>query len=315
MSETLAQSPVQPGPSPAEAQRRRRSRLAWKAQQQKQMRELITPEGAVLRLKIGTFGERAGAFLIDFIIQWTIGIIVILAIAWGTRQLGMSGWAIGGALIGVFVFFLRNFYFIWFEMGRRAATPGKRIVGLRVSARDGGQLKAEAVLARNFMREIEVGLPLSFLFMAGDQVSAWIGLFGFLWSGVFMFFPLFNKDKLRVGDLVAGTWVIHAPKTKLLKDIASVPSTSSGDTGPFAFTPAQVDTYGIHELHVLEDVLRQSTSTVKAEVAARIRQKIGWQAQTGETDLDFLEAYYGALRRRLEQRMLFGERKEDKFDR
>ena len=311
MSDTTA--PTSPGP--AEAARRRRSRLAWQAQLQKRVRELVTPEGAVLQLKIGSFGERAGAFLIDFIIQWTIGIAVILAIAWGTARLGFSGWAIGGALIGVFVFFLRNFYFVWFEMGRRAATPGKRIVGLRVSARDGGQLRAEAVLARNFMREIEVGLPLSFLFMAGDEVNAWIGLFGLLWSGVFMFFPLFNKDKLRVGDLVAGTWVIHAPKTKLLKDITSA-RPAAGEAGErFAFSPAQVDAYGIHELHVLEDVLRQSTPSVKAEVAARIRQKIGWQAQPGEQDLDFLEAYYGALRRRLEQRMLFGERKEDKFDR
>ncbi|NBC20216.1 MAG: RDD family protein [Alphaproteobacteria bacterium] len=302
-------------PACEEARRARQRRKAWQARIDRLTRELVTPEGAALHLRIGTFGERAGAFLIDFIIQWTIGIIIILAIAWGTARLGLSGWAIGGALIGVFVFFLRNFYFVWFEMGRRAATPGKRIVGLRVTARDGGELKAEAVLARNFMREIEVGLPLSFLFMAGDELNAWIGLFGFLWSGVFMFFPLLNRDRLRVGDLVAGTWVIHAPKTKLLKDITSARPPGGAAEGSFAFSPAQVEAYGIHELHVLEDVLRRSTPTVKGEVAARIRQKIGWQAQPGEKDLDFLEAYYGALRARLEQRMLFGERKEDKFDR
>ncbi|OYW85350.1 MAG: hypothetical protein B7Z22_08760, partial [Hyphomonas sp. 32-62-5] len=71
---------------------------------------------------------------------------------------------------------------------------------------------------------------------------------------------------------------------------------------------------GIHELHVLEDVLRQSTAEIKQQVAERIRAKIRWTKQPGETDLAFLEAYYSALRRRLEQRMLLGERKADKFD-
>jgi hypothetical protein len=41
---------------------------------------------------------------------------------------------------------------------------------------------------------------------------------------------------------------------------------------------------------------------------------VGWDPGTGETDLAFLEAYYAALRKRLEQRMLLGERKSDKYD-
>jgi len=139
-----------------------------------------------------------------------------------------------------------------------------------------------------------------------------MALFGLLWALVFMFFPLFNKDKLRVGDLVAGTWVIHAPKDKLKTDISS--SVSEDARRNFAFTPEQVDVYGIHELHVLEDVLRQSPKDVRADVARRIREKIGWHMAPGESDLAFLEAYYAALRRRLEQRMLFGDKKLDKFD-
>jgi hypothetical protein len=50
-----------------------------------------------------------------------------------------------------------------------------------------------------------------------------------------------------------------------------------------------------------------------AAVAARIRAKIGWSG-TDTSDLEFLSAYYTALRRHLEQRMLFGRRKRDKFD-
>jgi hypothetical protein len=98
-----------------------------------------------------------------------------------------------------------------------------------------------------------------------------------------------------------------------MEDIAS--STARPETASrFAFSAAQTEVYGIHELHVLEDVLRQSTAEIKAQVAGRIRTKISWSRTDGEADVAFLEAYYAALRKRLEQRMLLGDRKSDKFD-
>ena len=296
-----------------EALRRRELRLKENARQAKRVRALVTPEGAALNLNIATASERAGAFLLDFTLQIILIIVSVFVIAWMFSSMGFRGWSVAGSLSAVVVFFLRNFYFIFFEIGRKAATPGKRALGLRVAARNGGRLTANAVLARNFMRELEVFLPLSLLLMTvEDEVSAWIRLLGIAWTAVFVLFPLFNRDKLRVGDLIAGTIVIHAPRTKLKKDITSAAPLSTAAS--FAFTPAELDAYGIHELHVLEDVLRQSTREIKARVAERIREKIGREKQTGEDDLAFLEAYYGALRSRLEQQMLFGERKEDKFD-
>ncbi|MEO0467495.1 MAG: RDD family protein, partial [Pseudomonadota bacterium] len=313
MSDAAAPGPTPPpNPAAVKAAQQRRLRLQFERVRSKYVRDLITPEGAALHLKIGTFAERAAAFTIDFLLQWSVVIAVLLSVSFATSAMGLEGQAFGQAFMGVFVFVFRNFYFVFFEMGRKAATPGKRVCGLRVASRDGGALKADAVLARNFMREIEVGLPLSFLFVGGDGLGAAMGIFGLLWAGVFMFFPLFNKDKLRVGDLIAGTWVIHAPKDKLKADISK--SVSEDAKRSFAFKPQQVDAYGIHELHVLEDVLRESEADVRADVARRIREKINWQMAPGESDLAFLEAYYAALRRRLEQRMLFGEKKVDKFD-
>jgi uncharacterized RDD family membrane protein YckC len=296
-----------------EAARRRRARMAEAQRLNKMTRVLVTPEGAKLHLKLATAAERAGAFAIDVAIQWAIVIGTLLGLSFGAASMGVENVNIAFAFWLVFYFFVRNFYYIFFEIGRKAATPGKRALGLRVASRDGGRLTANAVLARNFTREIEVGLPFQFLLMGGDQLGAWMALLGLLWSGVFLFFPVFNKDKLRVGDLIAGTWVIKAPKAKLMGDIAQVTVTAPR-TGMFAFTPEQADAYGIHELHVLEDVLRQSTGDIKQQVAERIRTKIGWTAHPGETDIAFLEAYYAALRRRLEQRMLMGDRKTDKFD-
>lgn len=309
----MTSSPVRPGIS-MEAAVQRRARMAEEMRISKMVRRLVTPEGAAIQLKLGSASERAGAFMIDVAIQWAIVIATLFGLSYISSGLNPGSSNIAFAFWLVFFFFVRNFYYIFFEIGQRAATPGKRLLGLRVASRDGGRLTANSVLARNFIREIEVGLPFQFAMMgAGDSFGAWMALFGLLWTSIFLLFPIFNKDKMRVGDLIAGTWVIKAPKAKLMDDITSATARPES-ASRFAFTQQQTEAYGIHELHVLEDVLRQSTSEIKAQVAARIRTKIGWTALEGETDLAFLEAYYAALRRRLEQRMLLGERKADKYD-
>lgn len=274
-------------------------------------RSLVTPEGVDLKLRLGDAGERASALLIDLLIM--VAALVAFALLAGLAMIGSKGK--GGEVIGtvaVLVFFvLRNLYFVLFELTPGAATPGKRAMGLRVAARNGGRLTADAIFARNAMREIELYLPISFLAVQGDQVGAWISLAGLMWCAVFMLFPLFNRDRLRVGDLVAGTWVVKAPTRKLAPDTVE---TSRPSVGRFKFTMAQLDAYGVKELHVLEDVLRRYETKTIALVAARIRLKIGWSAAPDESDGDFLAAYYAALRGRLESRLLLGKRRKDKFD-
>ncbi|MFA7263506.1 MAG: RDD family protein [Caulobacter sp.] len=276
-------------------------------------RPLITPEGIDLKVRIASAGERASAFMIDAALI-VAALIVLTLLTVGAALLTRTK---GGEFIAVIwllgAFLLRNAWFIVFELGPYAATPGKRALGLRVAARNGGRLTAEAVFARNAMRELEVFLPLSFLFAGGGQgdVSGWAYLLGLTWSGLFVLFPLFNRDRLRPGDLIAGTWVVHAPRRALLRDLAG--DSAVGDAR-FAFTRAQIEAYGVKELHVLEDVLRQGDRRVMAAVAERIRRKIDRVATPDEIDGDFLSAYYAALRGRLESRLLFGRRKRDKFD-
>ena len=288
-----------------------------------QLRELVTPEGVDLRLRVGSAGERAAAFLLDAVFLVTTLIVFVFAVAFAVGAAGSvsgskAGEGLGSAMLIVWLlgfFLLRNFYFTIFELSTRAATPGKRIMGLRVAARDGGRLTAEAVFARNAMREIEVFLPLTFLIASGvgatDPVGGWLVLLGLLWTGGFALFPLFNRDRLRVGDFVAGTWVVKSPREKLSIDLLDAQEAAQGG---FAFTPDQAGAYGIKELHVLEDVLRRKDPKTMAAVAERIRAKIGWRALPEETDMAFLSAYYAALRGRLETRLLFGHRRIDKFD-
>ena len=63
---------------------------------------------------------------------------------------------------------------------------------------------------------------------------------------------------------------------------------------------------------MLEGVLRQGNPEAQREVMEAICRKIGWEAGSGD-ELEFLEAFYAALRARLEQGMRFGKRKKDKF--
>lgn len=311
MSQTRAPSKKQK----AALAKSRQMRKALEWERKKLERDLITPEGAALTLKLASAGERAGALFIDLLLIILIAFVSLFGLGYIAGGMGFRGAEIAVSIAMVFIFLLRNFYFVVFEIGRRAATPGKRALGLRVAARNGGQLTANAVFARNFTRDVEVFLPIQLLMVASavQDVDGWVVMAGLIWSGLFMFFPVFNADKLRAGDIIAGTWVIHAPKVKLLGDISRTDA-RTGDLGGFNFTSAQIDTYGIHELHVLEDVLRKSSPEVKASVAERIRGKIGWTVSAGETDRAFLEAYYGALRRHLEQKLLLGKRKADKFD-
>jgi uncharacterized RDD family membrane protein YckC len=272
-------------------------------------REFVTPEGVDLRLRIGEAGERAAAFVIDVVIL-VVALIVVSIVSAGVLLASQLRGVEMAAIVWLLIaFFLRSFYFMAFEMHPRAATPGKRIMGLRVIARGGGRLTADAVFARNALRELEVFLPLSFLVSQGDGIDAWVILLGLIWSGIFLFFPLFNRDRLRVGDLVAGTMVVKAPRRKLPPDLADERPT----VGVLSFTQAQVDAYGVKELHVLEEVLRRADKPTLRAVAERIRAKIGWQGEPVE-DAEFLAAYYAALRGRLETRMLFGHRRRDKFD-
>jgi len=271
-------------------------------------RAFVTSEGVDLRLQLGSASERAMAFIID-------GIVIIAALVVLTIIALIFAGATGGSALQVTAiiwllaaFALRNGYFIAFELGMRAATPGKRMMKLRVVARDGGRLTGDAVIARNLMRELEFFLPFSYLFYEGGE--GWMDFWSRMAAGIvmlmFLLFPLFNRDRLRVGDLVAGTWVVHVPRVTLGRSVAE-----QAPAPRYVFTEAQLAAYGEFELQKLEEVLRREDDLSLIVVARAIRGRIGWTGGDGD-DYGFLQAYYTALCQRLERGMLFGKRRADK---
>ena len=275
------------------------------------IREFVTPEGVDLRLALGDVGQRAAALVVDLLI--IMAALVVLTLLAGAVVFATEAKVpeMVGVIWLVVFFILRNFYFTGFELQPGAATPGKRLMKLRVIARSGGRLTADAVFGRNALRELELFLPLSFMFSRGQGVDGWIIALGCLWSLVFLLFPLFNRDRLRAGDLIAGTMVVRAARPVLLPDLADDGINALSELN---FNSTQLDAYGIKELHVLETVLRSNDRKTIADVARRIRTKIAWADGEVASDRAFLTGYYAALRGRLERQMLLGKRRKDKFD-
>ena len=273
--------------------------------QSKKIRQFITPEGVDLQLRIASAGLRLGALIVDLILIAAALFAFSLFMLWigaaGSGDVAFTVWMLG-------FFMLRTFWFIGFELGSRAATPGKRLMGIRVVARDGGRLTADAVVARNLIRELELFLPLMMVGMgaAEDMVSGLTITAGVLWSLTLSLFLLFNRDRMRMGDLIAGTWVVMAQRAKLDSDIAA-----TQDAQAILFSDAELSVYGIFELQELERVLRGRDARAMREVADTIRAKIG--RPVAEEDDVFLLSYYRQLKARLERGLLFGKRREDKY--
>lgn len=278
---------------------------------------LLTPEQVPIHFRPGDPGGRAGALILDLLLLFA-GLVLI-----SLPFLPLVGMRAGELLVAVLVvggFVVRTFYFPWFELRWQGRTPGKRRVGLRVVARDGGPLTTEMVFARNLTRELELFLPLSVLLSGGalfPEAPPWVPVATVAWAAVLMLIPLVNRQHLRVGDLIAGTVVVADPRAELLPDLAVEARRSRADV-EYAFRREQLEIYGIDELEVLEDVLRRPPSPHHDELlrrlAATIQDKIGWIPEPGQRvhAERFLRAFYAAQRRRLESGLLLGRRRQSK---
>jgi len=283
-------------------------------------RVLITPEGVALPITLASRGSRVGALMLDFLILGTAFVLVTIALVslagglvrfTGRIENGTAP-AVMQFLVVVWIimtFLVRYAWFLWFELGARGATPGKRLVGIRIAARDGGRLTAEMVIARNLLRDIELFLPIVFIASAGaDSPPAWLAATA--WFAMFMLLPCFNRDRLRAGDVIAGTWVVEAPRHRLEAPM-SAPELAQ-NTEQYRFTEAELAVYGEYELQTLERVLREGREPAIESVQTTIAAKIGRDPWVPDSRV-FLEAYYAQLRGRLEAGMRMGKRKADKF--
>jgi len=169
------------------------------------VRRLATPEGCVIDLRLAGPVVRARAWLIDFLIRFAVWLLLVVVAA----NLG----DLGAALLLLGAFLLEWFYPIVFEVYCRGQTPGKRACGLAVVLDDGRPVGGNAASIRNTLRAIDF-LPL--LYAAGFVSS------------------LLNGEGKRLGDLAAGTVVVHVDRRRRPAAVSSVDVGS--EPPPFALT-------------------------------------------------------------------------------
>jgi len=150
-----------------------------------------TPELVSIEMPIAGVGSRFIALLVDYLILVVTGIVMtlILTVVFAAVHV-FAHWSENWitAFVVILIFLANWGYFALFEAFWNGKTPGKRAAKIRVIHRSGRAVSFLESLARNLVRVIDY-LP------------------GFYGVGVLAIF--LSKQNQRLGDMVAGTLVVH----------------------------------------------------------------------------------------------------------
>jgi uncharacterized RDD family membrane protein YckC len=153
--------------------------------------DIQTPENVAFGYQVAGIGSRFLATLLDTLLIGILQVVVILVFI-----LVLSGFDLWGetvaawvyALLGIVGFLFFWGYYIFFEMLWNGQSPGKRWVGLRVIRRDGTPITLSESFIRNLTRFVDF-LPAGY--------------------GIGIISMFLDKQSRRLGDLAAGTLVVH----------------------------------------------------------------------------------------------------------
>ncbi|HEV3261046.1 MAG TPA: RDD family protein [Gemmataceae bacterium] len=157
------------------------------------LHDVMTTEKVPFSYRVAGLGSRFLAWLIDLgviIFLAFVGLVVAMAAAAGRQGLGT-------AILAVWTFVLQWGYFVLFEWLWHGQTPGKRLLGIRVIQWQGTGVSFFQAAVRNVLRVAD-GLPL----LVVDVVPPLLYGVGFLTAAC-------NREHRRLGDLAAGTLVVH----------------------------------------------------------------------------------------------------------
>ncbi|MEV0249818.1 RDD family protein [Nocardia sp. NPDC050712] len=208
------------------------------------MAEFTTGEAVSLELPIARIPTRATAFLIDVLVQFMLATIALIAVGITLTELDADdAWA--AALILLTVVGVLVGYPVACETLTRGRTLGKLTVGLRVVRTDGGPIDFRHALTRGL-----TGVIVDFWILGGFGVIAVVS-------------SICSPNARRVGDVLAGTVVVHAQQPMPRPALAVPPVWLAGWV-------TQLDLTGIPEdlaLAVRQYLTRLKTLTPAAQSA------------------------------------------------
>jgi uncharacterized RDD family membrane protein YckC len=183
-----------------------------------------TPEQVSIRFPIAGMGSRFLAILVDTLLQIAayVALVLVFILVLSAAPKGGSGefsragekWLVAGLILVHFVMYWG--YFTLFEAFWNGQTPGKKLFKIRVIQDSGRQITFFEAMIRNLVRVVDM-LPSFYL----------VGVIAMAC----------NRRHKRLGDLAAGTLVIHERASE---------EPIWGGTGPrtitaAAFQPAQAE--------------------------------------------------------------------------
>jgi uncharacterized RDD family membrane protein YckC len=218
-----------------------------------------TPEQISLEFPLAGVGSRFLAVAFDTLVQTVIAILVTIVVAVvgaavsGFRR-SMSPWVLAFLVLALFV--VNAGYFALFETLWRGQTPGKRLVGLRVIDVSGGPVSVYGAILRNLIRIV-------------DQFP---GVYA-----VGIVAALVTSRQQRLGDLAAGTVVVHERIEALAPPTVAAPAAAS--TGAHRLTT--------EDLLLMESFLRRRSDLdplLRLDTARRIARRMTEKLQIEATD-------------------------------
>jgi uncharacterized RDD family membrane protein YckC len=152
------------------------------------------PEGIELAQRPAGLVPRCLAYAVDFGLRMAVYFVAVT----GLQSLG----GVGAAVYFILLFAMEWLYPVAFELSPMGATPGKRMLGLRVVMDNGLPVTPAASFTRNLLRTIDF-MPV---------------LYGFGLAAL-----LLRADAKRIGDLAAGTLVVHDERVSLHRALPPAP--------------------------------------------------------------------------------------------
>jgi uncharacterized RDD family membrane protein YckC len=259
-----------------------------------------TPELVSIDLSLAGIGSRCAAVLIDYLIQgitvWICFLLLTLvsenaASALAPQVSASSAYKWGLAIAIAIPFLLHWGYFTLFEAFWNGQTPGKRFMKLRVIQQNGRALGFFESMGRNLIRFIDM-LPV------------------FYFVGALCVFV--SRRQQRLGDMVAGTLVVHStpvdtpfvPAGARTFTAASFerPVEEAPSPGPSGLQADAVSRLNHEDLQMIDNFLARRLDLpldVRAKLAEKLARRMAskmLQEQSGTSDETFLESLAVALR-------------------
>jgi uncharacterized RDD family membrane protein YckC len=259
---------------------------------------VMTPENIAFEYQLAGPFRRIVAYVADILIS-LVGFGIVAFVVWMGFLFLLGDTVIGDELWGLLAFLTLVAWFLiyWFygavaETYLNGQTFGKRMCGLRVMTVDGHAIDAVQATLRNFFRLLDMAPVVSVPAMLGGITEA--GGFSIPTCLIGLITMTINKRYQRIGDMVAGTMVIHEePRTMTKLNEFSDPRVAAlGERIPPSFVVSAKLSRTISEyVDGRRHLAPQRANEIAVHVARPLMGRFGIPANT-DADLFICALYY-----------------------